>query len=109
MLNVLILSYMSHDKLVNLASKHKFMVAYSGGMDSHVLLHKFSQLGYQIRAVHVHHGLSENADSWAEHCRKVCEDLNVECIVKSIKIPNNTKHSIEALARELRIRNLQNY
>ena len=42
-----------------------FLVALSGGIDSVVLLHLLSQLPLNLRAIHVHHGLSPNADSWA--------------------------------------------
>jgi tRNA(Ile)-lysidine synthase len=89
------------NKLTSLTPNNKFLVAYSGGMDSHVLLHSVKQLNLDIRAVHVHHGLSKNADLWVEHCRKICTDLNIEYIVKYIKIPLG-KHSPEAMARDLR-------
>src|SRR4051812_21067815 len=47
-------------------------IAYSGGLDSSVLLHLAcryaSQRGLRIHAFHIHHGLSPNADAWASHC-----------------------------------------
>ena len=39
-----------------------YVVAYSGGMDSHVLLHLCKQAGVVARAIHVHHGLQIEAD-----------------------------------------------
>ena len=52
-------------------------VAYSGGRDSTALLHATLQaaglLGIDVVALHVHHGLSPNADDWLAHCRRRCE------------------------------------
>ena len=39
------------------------VVAYSGGIDSHVLLHLCHTAGLSVRAVHIHHGLQVEADS----------------------------------------------
>lgn len=51
-------------------------VAYSGGRDSTALLHatlaQAESLGVQVIALHVHHGLSPNADSWLDHCAAQC-------------------------------------
>ena len=50
-----------------------YWVAYSGGVDSHVLLHALATLrplpGAQVGAVHVNHGLQADAGRWQEHCR----------------------------------------
>lgn len=96
-------------KLSALTDKKKFLVAFSGGMDSHVLLHGLVCMrsnfpGIEIRAIHVHHGLSENADQWAEHCKKLCAELGLEFIVKYIDVKEKLtdNHSQEAIARELR-------
>lgn len=90
-----------------MALLNKFLIAYSGGMDSHVLLHKLVALrqqnpALQLRAAHIHHGLSKNADSWVEHCGKICADLKVDYIVKYIKVNKHKGHSLEATARDLR-------
>ena len=48
-------------------------VAYSGGRDSTALLHATlraaSSMGIEVVALHVHHGLSPNADAWLAHCQ----------------------------------------
>jgi tRNA(Ile)-lysidine synthase len=98
------------NKITQLTNKNKFLIAYSGGMDSHVLLHCMQQIRHKnpqikLRAIHIHHGLSPNADSWATHCQNICTELNIELIVKSVDInsnPDHHKHSLEALAREAR-------
>jgi len=44
----------------------------SGGADSTCLWHVLGELGYRVRAVHVHHGLrGDEADADASHCAEV--------------------------------------
>jgi tRNA(Ile)-lysidine synthase len=54
-----------------------FAVAYSGGRDSTALLHLSARqaqaLGLHVLALHVHHGLSANADAWLAHCESQCQ------------------------------------
>jgi len=83
-----------------------YRVAYSGGLDSHVLLHALvqlrEQLGVDIGAVHVNHALQADADSWEEHCSKVCTDLEVsyESLRVDARAPRG--ESQEAAARDAR-------
>ena len=55
-----------------------YQVAFSGGLDSQVLLHALcalrDQLDAGIAAVHVHHGLQADADRWELHCQQVCDE-----------------------------------
>ena len=85
---------------------HTFWIAYSGGLDSHVLLHVCAQLRDQYaitcKAIHINHGLSPNARVWVEHCKSVCNDLKIDFIAKDITVFSNSGDSPEALARELR-------
>ena len=60
-----------------------YYVAYSGGVDSHVLLHLLAELcqqqpGLSASAIHIHHGLQQQADAWAEHCQQVGKELNIK-------------------------------
>ena len=55
----------------------RWWIAYSGGVDSHVLLHAVAQLRKQrkippITALHINHQLNPRAQEWAEHCRRIC-------------------------------------
>ncbi|WP_444921452.1 tRNA lysidine(34) synthetase TilS [Microbulbifer sp. CnH-101-G] len=52
-------------------------VGFSGGLDSTVLLHLLNQNGIPVRAVHVHHGLSSNAERWLRHCEVFARELQV--------------------------------
>jgi tRNA(Ile)-lysidine synthase len=56
-------------------------IAYSGGLDSAVLLrlaHAYAtEKQIPLQAFHIHHGLSPNADLWLEHCRQTCDALGI--------------------------------
>lgn len=87
-----------------------YLVAYSGGLDSRCLLEQLvrGDLAWladkpeNIVAIHVHHGLSENADAWQAHCREVCESLGLRFIAESVSLQNTPGQSLEAEARRLR-------
>lgn len=80
-------------------------VAYSGGVDSRVLLDLCSQIKDQIpvtfKVIHVHHGLSPYADDWAQHCAQVCADYGLMYCEERIVIAKSNG-SPEELARNAR-------
>jgi tRNA(Ile)-lysidine synthase len=80
----------------------KYVIAYSGGLDSHVLLHCFKQLDVVIRAVHVHHGLQAVADDWVAHCQEVCDRLGVPLDVLYVDAQQRAGTSPEEAARNAR-------
>ncbi len=88
----------------------KLLLAYSGGLDSSVLLHLLYQvnktLPFQLTAQHVHHGLSANADAWADFCASTCKQLNVPLSISTVKV-ENAGLGIEAAARAARYQALQ--
>jgi len=86
---------------------HRYWVGYSGGLDSHVLLHAMVALQAalapgEVRAIHVNHGLSPHAKAWAEHCQKVCRDLGVSCDVAAVDARPVNGEGPEAAARRAR-------
>lgn len=89
----------------HLAASARVTVAYSGGLDSSVLLHLLARSGLpmQLRALHVHHGLSPHADAWAAHCRRVCGALNVPLEERRVQV-SPSGQGLEAAAREARYR-----
>ena len=99
---------------VSLLESHKkiksMTVALSGGLDSVVLLHLLHQLQkthhYTLKASHVHHGLSKNADKWVKFCEKLCTKLSVPLDVHYIKLPQKKSLGIEGEARQLRYEKL---
>ncbi|MEO8001423.1 MAG: tRNA lysidine(34) synthetase TilS [Arenimonas sp.] len=81
----------------------KFLCAFSGGLDSSVLLHATAQIpGIQLRAIHIHHGLHPDADQWAEHCKKACSKLNIELKVVKVQVNRKDGKGTEAAARHAR-------
>ncbi len=82
------------------------MVGLSGGVDSVVLLHLLCQFApkfsWQLTALHVHHGISPNADSWAEFCAVLCARLGIPLHIERVDIAPMRAHGLEAAARHLR-------
>lgn len=82
---------------------NRYLVAYSGGVDSHVLLHQLAQTHpQQLVAVHVNHGLHPRAQQWQQHCEHVCQQLSVAFKAVSINVVKKPRQSLEAIARKLR-------
>jgi tRNA(Ile)-lysidine synthase len=99
---------------VSLSKLHKKMksmtVALSGGVDSVVLLHLLHQLQktqtFTLKASHVHHGLSKNADKWVTFCEKLCRKLSIPLDINYVKLPQKKSLGIEGEARRLRYEKL---
>ncbi|OGO94567.1 MAG: tRNA lysidine(34) synthetase TilS [Coxiella sp. RIFCSPHIGHO2_12_FULL_42_15] len=91
-------------RLSRLTDKTKFCVALSGGIDSLVLLHILSQCvpPYVIRAIHINHQLSQQANVWQAHCEIICEMWKIPFNAYSVTIKKLAGESLEALAREAR-------
>jgi tRNA(Ile)-lysidine synthase len=79
-------------------------VGLSGGCDSVVLLHVLSRLGFagRLSAMHVHHGLSPNADAWANFCTAYCASLNVPLTIRHVEVDTQGGLGLEAAARHAR-------
>ena len=80
----------------------KYVIAYSGGLDSHVLLYCFKQIDAEVRAVHVHHGLQSVADDWVQHCQQICNQLSVPLDVIYVDARQKPGTSPEEAARNAR-------
>lgn len=86
----------------------RYWIAFSGGVDSHVLLHLCTRLRAaephwpEIRAVHVHHGLRPEAEAWAGHCEKTCHQLLVPFTLLRVDARAAPGESPEEAARRAR-------
>jgi tRNA(Ile)-lysidine synthase len=82
----------------------RLCVALSGGCDSVVLLHALCQLDLPVAlsALHVHHGLSPDADRWVDFCAGLCQQLGVPLAVHRVDVPRDSGSGLEAAARQLR-------
>jgi tRNA(Ile)-lysidine synthase len=77
-------------------------VGLSGGVDSVVLLHQLSKNSKaKLRAIHVHHGLSPNADAWAAFCRSFCKRLDIPFTIHRVSVRRATG-GLEEAARAAR-------
>ncbi|BCG49691.1 tRNA lysidine(34) synthetase TilS [Candidatus Profftella armatura (Diaphorina cf. continua)] len=86
-----------------LSDNSKIALAYSGGIDSSVLLDLaftlFCNYKIQFYVFHINHGLSSFSDKWLIHCKKTCE-IYKKIIFHSFKIDLfSYKKNIEENAR----------
>ena len=91
-----------------------FHIAYSGGVDSQVLLHLSAELKnryphIEISAIHVNHGLSENATTWQHHCEQQCASLGLPLIVEKVEVNRQSGKGLEAAARDARYQALYSH
>ncbi|OYY73740.1 MAG: tRNA lysidine(34) synthetase TilS [Gammaproteobacteria bacterium 28-57-27] len=82
-------------------------LAFSGGLDSTVLLHGLVALQRagkiaELRVLHVHHGLQAAADDWAESAQRLATELNVPLQVLRVEVDKQAGQGVEAAARAAR-------
>ncbi|MEP7206712.1 MAG: tRNA lysidine(34) synthetase TilS [Casimicrobiaceae bacterium] len=84
----------------------RIVVGLSGGRDSMVLLHALAcarhRRAIDLRARHVHHGLSVQADAWANFCVHQCEARDIPIEVVRVQVERRGGESLEAVARTAR-------
>lgn len=83
----------------------QLLVGFSGGLDSTALLYQLVKLRHiypnlLIRAVHINHGLSINANQWENHCKHITNSWKVP--LKTVSVQIKDKGNIEANARKKR-------
>ena len=80
-----------------------YVVAFSGGVDSAVLLHLVASLddGVPLVALHIDHGLHPESARWAEQAERFAAGLGVDCRVINVET-RDSGHGVEAAARAAR-------
>jgi tRNA(Ile)-lysidine synthase len=78
----------------------------SGGVDSSTLLSILvdlaSALRFSLRAVHVNHGISPNAERWAGFCAELCRKSRISLQVEKVDIASYRSLGLEGAARHAR-------
>ena len=85
---------------------YRYVIAFSGGLDSTVLLHALASLraerGVPLLAIHVDHGLQDDSGAWSEHCGTIAEELGIDYLCRSVTVQLESGKGPEASARDAR-------
>ena len=88
---------------------NKFCIAFSGGMDSTVLLHVMKNIideKSQIRAIHINHNIVDNSKVWTKTCKSICKNFGIDIEIISLEVTHNG-YGLEAAARDERYKKLK--
>ena len=95
--------------LTGLAANDALVVAFSGGLDSTVLLHaawRWSQTHQRrLRAIHINHQLQPAAADFQQRAEQICQALQIDCQSIKVKVTDEGE-GIEAAARKARYQGL---
>jgi len=84
----------------------RYLVAFSGGLDSTVLLHALASSAARdstpILAAHIDHGLNSDSAVWTEHCRAAAAGMDIEFRSARVQVAANDGKGLEAAARDAR-------
>ena len=84
-------------------------VAFSGGLDSTVLLHLLVNAPIakqRVLATYIDHQLQPQSSQWARHCKDVCAQWQVAFNADQVTLENTSRQGVEALARKARYKAL---
>ena len=91
------------NELRNFVAQHfapKIAVGFSGGLDSVALTHALfllaRELNFEILAIHIHHGISKNADFWADFSKKFCVDRGISFVFEKVKLTDFAENTARA-------------
>ncbi|MFY9179105.1 MAG: tRNA lysidine(34) synthetase TilS [Venatoribacter sp.] len=100
------------DALAPLAkTQGQVILGYSGGLDSSVLLQAVAELTWlkpRIKALHIHHGLSAQADYWLEHSQQQAQALGIAFYFEKVQLQDKSD-GIEQAARMSRYQAYQKH
>ena len=81
-------------------------IAYSGGIDSTVLLQAASivcqQSGHSLKAIHIDHQIHADSQQWAQFCIDQCRKLDIHIDTIRVDIQQYGQYGLEGAAREAR-------
>lgn len=93
----------------------RYVVAFSGGLDSSALLHCLANLCQQnsdfaavpLLAMHIDHGLHADSSGWTEECVSFATTIGVECLALKVDVDKQSGKGLEAAARDARYSTLK--
>lgn len=94
---------LSNEWLNRLAGFDRLLLAYSGGLDSTVLLQLLANepaLRSKLLLLHINHGISPNAQAWQAHCQAQARALQLPFFAESLQL--DLSNNIEEKARKAR-------
>jgi tRNA(Ile)-lysidine synthase len=80
----------------------RYVIAFSGGLDSSVLAHTMADADRPVVAVHINHGLQEHCEDWARHCETYAEALGIGFRCHKVAVQLESGKGPEASARDAR-------
>ena len=96
------------DTLSELVVEHqkpsRYVVGFSGGMDSTVLLHALKSIDHDIPiiALHINHQMNDHSNAWSEFCNNSAVSMNVIFFTYKVEVDLKSGKGIEASLREAR-------
>lgn len=89
---------------LDMSPEDRVALGFSGGLDSLVLADLLAQYlpSERLQLVHVHHGLSPNADHWANFCTVFAQERGLSIDVHRVTVDKSAGKGIEAAARDAR-------
>ena len=91
----------------------RYVIAYSGGLDSTVLAHALSELRRtgkittEIHAIHIDHGLHDKSMEWSRHCASQAAAMEIGFQSMAVKVAKKSGKGLEGAARDARYSALQ--
>ena len=80
----------------------RYVIAFSGGLDSSVLAHALAGADIPVVAVHIDHGLQDQSEAWSRHCRTFAESLGIGFRCCNVAVQLESGKGPEASARDAR-------
>ncbi|WP_297483586.1 tRNA lysidine(34) synthetase TilS [uncultured Photobacterium sp.] len=107
-------SHFCHQIFANPPQTRRLVLALSGGLDSRVMLDLLARFineypDYHAHAVYVHHGLSTNADRWAQQCVSWALASGIDCDIERVVCELGGGVSVEQAARDARYKALSRH